>query len=207
MTERLRDFVDELARDLGTPFVLRPPSGRPLGDLPEPLRGLYSFCDGGDLGFGVVLRRREVDGFSSSPPIHPEWTCFGTDGLGVRWLCANRDRSGLWFTTWDHEVEPDVEGPVAADLVEFLEGAFESALEGREGGEGNALVLEAVPGSARGKVAMALKRLTGASTGQALERLNELPVEIEVSSPSEARRIARDLRELGVDCALRLDFL
>ena len=198
-------FIESVASDLGREVSLSPPQTELSDFVPEPLRALYSLADGGDVLIGHVFSQTQMAEARTQLPLPPHWIPFGTDQCGGFWLCAVSPTNSLWITSWDHDLDDEIDGPVFSDLAEFFRERYQSALECREG-DGNFLVISEVPPGARTQVVLEVKKLAGLTSSEALTRVSTLPLKLPAPTALAARETMVRLRALEVDCHLKLDF-
>ena len=87
--------------------------------LPQSLKEFYQIYDSVEFPFGEIyplqVTLKEDEPFKSEG-----WLCFGFDGYFSYWLCRKEsDDEGLVFTSWDHEMDDEMEA-THNELVEFL---------------------------------------------------------------------------------------
>lgn len=197
--------IKAIGVDLDREPELAPPRAQASELLPSPLRKLYSICDGGNALVVDLFTQEQVITRNQAAPFSPGWFPFGSDSQGVFWLCARRDESSKWFTTWDHESGAPIGGAVYSDLPELISEFYQEALQ-RRVGLGDHLVVKAIPDTSKMKAVIQIKALAGLSTQQALAAVSELPLSSELERASDGKSAMDRLRTIGVECHLRLDF-
>ena len=202
----LEALLREVARDLAQDVRLRPPTDSLAPGLPAPLAEFYAACDGGSIVFGELFPQSQAIEMRSELPFSAGWVPFGVLPLGEFLVCSVVADDDLWFTTWDHEVAPEIEGPAFATLAEILRYCYQTTLEARSG-SGNFLVLTEVPPHALAPAVFEAKALTGGGTAEARALVSTLPLELQVKEASEAKAALARLRTAGVSGHLKLEFL
>lgn len=102
-----------------------------LENIPLPLKEFYRQYDSIEFPFGHILPR-EVAVRNDAEKAYFDrmgWFSFGGDYYFSFWLCRYApDDEGLWLTSWDHDVDDEIEG-MYADLVAFLKAMEETYAE------------------------------------------------------------------------------
>lgn len=123
MTE-LETFVKELKQKYQEDIIVKPASDKiNLAQIPAPLQEFYTYYDFLELPFGQIDSvEKAIQNSNTAEPFKSEkWFCFGFDGYFSYWLCSyEADSDGLWITSWDHEMDDEMEG-VYTTLLEFLQ--------------------------------------------------------------------------------------
>ncbi len=90
--------------------------------VPEKLREFYSQYISMKMPFGKILSIEEGIDLSNKEPFRSEgWFCFGQDDYFSFWLCKlSPDDEGLSFTSWDHDMEEEIDDPAFESLEEML---------------------------------------------------------------------------------------
>lgn len=93
--------------------------------LPEKLQEFYKEFTSLKTPFGKIFALNECIKMSKKEPFKSEgWICFGQDDYFSFWLCKiSPNQEGLSFTTWDHEMEEEIDEPTfetISDLLNFL---------------------------------------------------------------------------------------
>ncbi|MBR6879652.1 MAG: SMI1/KNR4 family protein [Clostridiales bacterium] len=90
--------------------------------VPEKLREFYSQYISMKMPFGKILSIEEGIDLSNKEPFRSEgWFCFGQDDYFSFWLCKlSPDDEGLSFTSWDHDMEEEIDAPAFESLEEML---------------------------------------------------------------------------------------
>jgi hypothetical protein len=205
MNQQVLSVWNEVAVDLGRQLDLRPPLSEISPRVPPPLVELYSVTNGGDAVIGYINGQAELLESVEKPPFGPEWLSFGADHYGVFWLCRTASQSGLWFTTWDHDLQDEIDGPVFSTLAEFFRDTYESALDLRDGGN-DYLVITTVPERSRSRAALEVKALASLSTASALASISIVPARVPIASATVGKKAVETLPKLGVSCHLNLEF-
>lgn len=113
----LQSFLEELVEKDMTPAKLED-----IQTLPHALQELYAFGEGIDLPFGYVYTIAQIQENSKIAPFFPDWLVFGQDSYGVFWVCRKEPNAeGFSFTTWDHDFETEIDAPIFADVLSFLD--------------------------------------------------------------------------------------
>lgn len=92
-----------------------------LALAPEKMREFYSSFKSMRMPFGEIFPIEDSVKASKVEPFKSEgWFCFGQDEFAF-WLCRNEpDSDGLSFTSYDHELEEDIDSAAFEDLQEYL---------------------------------------------------------------------------------------
>jgi ribosomal protein L7/L12 len=202
----LEALLQEVARDLDQDVRLRPPTDSPAPGLPVPLADFYAACDGGSILFAELFPQAQAIEMRNEPPFNSEWVPFGVLPHGEFFVCSVVPEDDLWFTTWDHEVAPEIDGAAFATLAKLLQDCYQTTLEARSG-LGNFLVLTEVPPHALATAVFEVKALTGHGTTEARTLVSKLPLELQLQEASEAKAALARLRAVGVSGHLKLEFL
>lgn len=135
MTE-IEKFVEKMKQKYGRNVVvkMRNCNAETLTQVPQPLVELYTYYDSIEFPFGRIDSMENAVKYSNTaePFKSKGWFCFGFDGYFSFWLCSySPDSEGLWITSWDHDMEDEIEC-VYLNLVEFLQDVEEEYEENRE---------------------------------------------------------------------------
>ncbi len=113
----LQSFLEELVEKDMTPA-----KSEDIQTLPHALQELYALGEGIDLPFGYVYTIAQIQENSKIAPFFPDWLVFGQDPYGVFWVCRKEPNAeGFSFTTWDHDFETEIDAPIFADVLSFLD--------------------------------------------------------------------------------------
>lgn len=123
--EQIKKFVEEMKSKYGKDVIIKPRncSEEALTQVPPPLKEFYFYYDSVEFPFGSIYSiEMAVRHSNTAEPFKSEgWFCFGFDGYFSFWLCSySPDMEGLWITSWDHDVDDEIEG-VYSNIVEFLQ--------------------------------------------------------------------------------------
>lgn len=92
-----------------------------LGKIPKVIQDLYKVVSVAELPFGRIFSIEKALKMSDLLPFKPNWFVFGQDKYFSFWICLyTPDLEGLSFTSWDHELESEIDEPVYKDIVSFL---------------------------------------------------------------------------------------
>ncbi len=135
MTE-IEKFVEKMKQKYGRNVVvkMRNCNAETLTQVPQPLVELYTYYDSIEFPFGRIDSMENAVKYSNTaePFKSKGWFCFGFDGYFSFWFCSySPDSEGLWITSWDHDMEDEIEC-VYLNLVEFLQDMEEEYEENRE---------------------------------------------------------------------------
>lgn len=118
---KFAEFLEEMKAKYGDSVSVKLNDDRKAvpENLPRPLKEFYQRYDSVEFPFGEIyplqVALKEDEPFKSEG-----WLCFGFDGYFSYWLCKKEmDETGDIFTSWDHEVDDEIEA-TQDDLVEFL---------------------------------------------------------------------------------------
>ncbi len=121
----LEKFLGKMKRKYGEGVVVKTNADdhKELDGFPAPLKEFYSVYESVEFPFGRIdpaeIAKKRSD--TEEPFCSGQWFCFGADRYFSFWLCSyHADGEGLWITSWDHEVDEEIEC-VYQDLVEFLQ--------------------------------------------------------------------------------------
>ena len=94
-----------------------------LAIVPEKLREFYSAYQSMKFPFGKIYSIDDCLKASMAEPFRSEgWFCFGQDEYFSFWLCKESpDSDGLSFTTWDHELEEEIDDPAFAEIADLIQ--------------------------------------------------------------------------------------
>ncbi|MDE7309636.1 MAG: SMI1/KNR4 family protein [Lachnospiraceae bacterium] len=132
----IEKFVEKMKQKYGRNVVVKMKNcnKETLIQVPQPLVELYSYYDSIEFPFGRIdsIKNAVKHSNTAEPFKSKGWFCFGFDGYFSFWLCSySPDSEGLWITSWDHDMEDEIEC-VYSNLVEFLQDMEEEYEENRE---------------------------------------------------------------------------
>ena len=196
----LLDFLKQVAAELGSEILLRPPADNIAG-LPAAVHDLYSVTDGVELPFAELQPSSQLRLRDAASPFGAGWVEFGFDRYFTHYLVRTNPKEVPPIAAFDPEVDELPEGAYTS-VLHLLEEEYSQYVE-NDLHVADLHVVSIPEGNRLPQVVAVLKRAGTRTSSELLARLRTAPFVLSAVNSATAIEIVRTLQSLGVSARLK----